>query len=60
MDIVPKNYIKELDLAIVFSYHGRLYGNLITRRPQAKQYYMIHHVDQKVDPKLFMLFDKII
>ena len=43
MEIIPKNYIKELDLVIVFTNKDKIYANLLTRRTQAKKYYFIYH-----------------
>ena len=38
MELIPKNYIKQLELIVLFSDRGYLYTHICNRRTQAKKY----------------------
>ena len=60
MELVSKNYEKDLDIIILFSNVGLLFTNLCNRRPQAERYVLIHSNKSIIDAKHHMLFDEVI
>ena len=60
MELIPKNYIKQLELIVLFSDRGYLYTHICNRRTQAKKYIFVHSDKRYIDPKYHMLFDEVI
>ena len=60
MEIIPKGYVNDLDLIIIFSKKDNLYTHICNRRPQAKKYIFIIQSFSSINSKYYMLFDEVI